>query len=79
MYGKYRKKLVETSVDTMINILSCDVENLSSYDEDELDEIVGFESPYGGIEFVCTLRDIKYTYNFCKRLLEECVKAGYIK
>ena len=65
----------------MIDILDCDVKTLEGVDDIDLDEQVSFMSNFCGVdveEYVCTLRDIKYTYKFCKRLLEMCRDAGYI-
>lgn len=70
------------SVQKMIDILDCDVKTLTNIDEYELDAQVSFMSNFCGIdteEYVCTLRDIKYTYMFCKQLLEMCRDAGFIK
>ena len=67
----YRRLKSDTiSVQTMIDILDCDVKTLAHLDGDELDTEVSFMSNYCGIdreEYLCTLREIKYTYEFCKR------------
>lgn len=81
MYGRLcRDNTID--VQTMIDILDCDVKTLNSMSEDELDTPVSFVSNFCGVdkeEYICTIRDIKYTYKFCKRLLEMCRDAGYIK
>ena len=66
------------SVKDMINILNCDIKQISIIDDAELDEQVTFNGFYGA-EYTCTLRDMLYTYKFCKKLLEMCADAGYIK
>ena len=80
MYHKLKSDTI--GVQTMIDILDCDVKTLEHLDIDELDTEVSFMSNFCGIdreEYICTLKEIKYTYMFCKRLLEMCRDAGYIK
>ena len=66
------------SAKKMIDILNCDVKQFSYLDDMELDSLVEFNSEFG-TEYVCTLRELQYTYKFCKRLLEMCYDAGFIK
>ena len=62
----------------MIDILNCDIKSMNNISSEFLDTPVSFDS--GGYEpdFICSIGDIKYTYMFCKRLLEMCRDAGYI-
>lgn len=76
MWGNKLKE--EVSVKDMIKILNCDIKQFSCLDDYELDTLVDFDGDWG-TEYTCSLRDIQYTYKFCKRLLEMCYDAGYIK
>lgn len=74
-HSKMKEKV---SVQTMIDILNCDIRQFDCLGDEELDNGVEFCSDWG-TEYSCTLREIKYTYQFCKKLLEMCSDAGYVK
>ena len=77
----YRKLVGSTTnVQTMIDILDCNLKEMNAIELDieDLESPIEFRSDWG-TEFTCRLRDIQYTYKFCKRLLEMCRDAGYIK
>ena len=75
----YRKLLINkgANVQTMIDILNCDVKQFDYVDEEDLDTLVDFRDDFGSM-YTCRLRDIQYTYRFCKRLLEMCRDANYL-
>ena len=68
----------QISVNEMIKILECDIRQFDYLDDEDLDNRVEFRSDWG-TEHTCSIREIQYTYKFCKRLLEMCRDAGYIK